>query len=265
MANNSGPSRREAMRLKAEAEEARARRNSRVLWISLSAIALAVVVILALVITQTLGKDSPSGDQQSPPNATDNYGISMTSNDAQPGEGVPHLVVWEEYRCPACADREQAYGPAVKQLVDEGKITAEIRTAHFFDTKDGTDNSTRAAMAAASADAVGKFREFHAATFQQLLQQGEGYTDQQLRVDIPALAGIEGEDLATFQKLYDERAFADFVDKANDEFRKSGIGGTPAYLVGDTQLEFYNQEKKEILIEPTPEDMLRAIREASEG
>lgn len=265
MANNSGASRREAMRLKAEAEEARARRNSRILWISLAAIAVAVVVILALVITQSLGKDSPSGDQKLPPNATENYGIQMTSNDVEAGEGVPHLVVWEEYRCPACADREESYGPAVKQLVDEGQITAEIRTAHFFDTQDGTDNSTRAAMAAASADAVGKFREFHAATFQQLLQQGEAYTDQQLRIDIPALAGIEGEDLTTFQKLYDERAFADFVDNANDEFRKSGIGGTPAYVVGDAQLEFYNQETEEILIEPTPEGMMRAIREAAEA
>ncbi len=262
---NTGPSRREAMRLKAEAEEARARRNSRVLWISLTAIAVAVVVILALVITQTVAKNANKGDQQAPPNATALSGIAITSNDVQPGEGVPHLVVWEEYRCPACAHREEAYGPAMKQLVDEGKITAEIRTAHFFDTNDGTDNSTRAAIAAASADAVGKFREFHAAAYQQLLEQGTGYTDQQLRVDIPALAGIEGDDLVTFQKLYDDRAFADFVDDANDEFRKAGVTATPAYMVGDNQLEFFNQETEEVLIQPTAEDMLRAMREAGEG
>lgn len=264
MANNAGPSRREAMRLKAQAEEARAKRNSRILWISLSAVALAVIVILALVITQTLSKqEQTSGDQQTPPNATENYGIEITSRDVQPAADAPHLIVWEEYRCPACAHREEAFGPALEQLVDEGKVTAEIGTAHFFDTNDQTDNSTRAAMAAASADAVGKFREYHSVIYQQFLLAGTGYTDQQLRVDFPALVGIEGDDLAKFQELYDNRAFADFVDSANDTFKKSQLPGTPAYVVNGNQLEFYNQETEEVLIQPTPEDLLRAINEAN--
>lgn len=263
MANNTGPSRREAMRLKAEAEEARARRNARVLWVSLGAVAVAVVVILVLVITQSLGDNAPSADQQTPPNATENYGIEITSQDVQPAGDVPHLTVWEEYRCPACAQREEAYGPAMKQLIDEGKITVDIGTAHFFDTQDGSDNSTRAALAAASADAVGKFREYHQVIYQQFLETGSGYTDQQLRVDFPALAGIEGEDLVKFQELYDGRAFADFVDNANDEFRDSGLGGTPSYVVDGNLMEFYDQETEEVLIEPTPEDLLRAITEAS--
>ncbi len=262
MANKAGPSRREAMRLKAQAEEARARRNSRVLWISLAAVAVAVVVILALVITQTVGKSSSSAEQQTPPNATENYGIEFTSKDVEPAADVPHLVVWEEFRCPACASREAEYGPAVKQLVDEGKITAEIRTAHFFDPQDGTDNSERAALAAASADAVGKFREYHSTVFASLLATGTGYTDQQLRVEFPALAGIEGEDLVKFQELYDGGAFADFVKDAGDEFSRAGISGTPTYMVGDNKLEFVD-EANQPLIQPTPEDMLRALTEAN--
>ncbi|MDO5737561.1 MAG: thioredoxin domain-containing protein [Propionibacteriaceae bacterium] len=263
MANNAGPSRREAMRLKAEAEEARARRNSRVLWISLSAVAVAVVVILALVISQTLGKDTPSADQQMPPNATEQFGIELKTRDVEPAADAPHLVIWEEFRCPACASREADYGPAVKQLVDEGKITAEVRTAHFFDPQDGTDNSERAALAAASADAVGKFREYHTTVFESLLATGTGYTDQQLTVDFPAQAGIEGDDLAKFQELYNGRAFADFVKEAGDEFSRSGISGTPTYMVGENKLEFADEASREILIQPTPEDMLRAITEAN--
>lgn len=264
MATITGPSRREAMRLKAEAAEARTRRNSRILWVSLAVVATAVVMILVLVISQALGKESPRGDQQTPPSATAEFGIEIRSTDVPPGEGVPHLVVWSEYRCPACAHRDEAYGPAVDQLVDEGRITAEIRTAHFFDTKDGTDNSTRASIAAAAADAVGKFRQYHAIMFQQLLAAGSGYTDQQLRVDFPALAGIEGDDLVTFQKVYDDRAFADFVDKANDGFLGSGVTATPAYVVAGNPLEFFNQKTEELLIQPSPEDMLRAIHEAAE-
>lgn len=263
MANNAGPSRREAMRLKAQAEEARGRRNSRILWVSLAAVAVVVIVILALVITQSLGKDSPSANQQTPPNATETYGIEIKSQDVEPAADAPHLTIWEEYRCPACAQREEAFGPALDQLVDEGKITLEIGTAHFFDTQDGTDNSTRAAIAAASADAVGKFREFHSAAYTSFLATGSGYSDQQLRVDIPAMAGIEGEDLVKFQELYDGGAFADFVDDANDEFRGSGLSGTPAFVVNGNQLEFFNQETEEVLIQPTPEDLLRAINEAN--
>ena len=260
MANNSGPSRREAMRLKAEAEEARGRRNGRILWISLAVVAVAVVVILALVVSQALGKEAPSADQQAPPNATEGFGIQFESKDVEPAEGVPNLVIWEEFRCPACAEREQTFGPAIKQLVDEGRITAEVRTAHFFDANDGSDNSERAAMAAAAADAVGKYREYHVATYDILLSTGSGYTDQQLRVDIPAEAGIEGDDLVKFQELYDGRAFQDFVSNADDEFSTEGIQGTPTFKVGDNTLEFFD-EQQELIIEPTAEDMLRAINE----
>ncbi len=273
MANNAGASRREAMRLKAQAEEARARRNTRVLWVSLSAVAVVVVVILALVMSQTLGKSAPTAEQQSPPNATENFGIEITSKDIEIVSDVPHLVVWEEFRCPACASREADYGPAVKQLVDEGKITAEIRTAHFFDAKDRTDNSERAAMAAAAADAVGKYREYHSTVFASLLATGEGFTDQQLRVDepytdqqlrveFPALAGIEGADLTKFQELYDGGAFKEFVKNADDEFARAGINSTPTYMVGENNLEFVDKGNQ-VIIQPTPEDMLRAITEAN--
>ena len=262
MANNAGPSRREAMRLKAEAEEERAKRNVRILWISLAAVAVVVVVILALVITQTLAKSGPSADQQTPPNATDSYGIQLKTKDVEPAADAPHLVIWEDYQCPACAAREEAFGSAVKQLVDEGKITVEIRTAHFLDAALRNDSSQRAALAAASADAVGKFREFHETVYKDQPKEGVGYTDQQLRVDFPTEAGITGADLTKFQELYDGKAYADFVKNANDQFSRDGITGTPTYLVGKNKLEFADASNQP-LIQPTPEDMLRAITEAN--
>ena len=262
MANNAAPSRREAMRLKAQAEEARAKRNSRILWISLSAIAVVVIVIVALVVTQTLARNGTTADQQTPPHATDSYGIEMTSQGVEPGADAPHLVIWEDFQCPACAAREEAFGPAVKQLVDEGKITVEIRTAHFLDAGLRNDASERAALAAASADAVGKFREFHETVYVNQPAEGAGYTDQQLRVDFAAEAGIEGEDLTTFQDLYDGRAFQDFVDNAQKQFQTDGIQGTPTYMVGENKLEFADQANQ-VLIQPTPEDLLRAINEAN--
>ncbi|MDO5737560.1 MAG: thioredoxin domain-containing protein [Propionibacteriaceae bacterium] len=261
MVNNAGPSRREAMRLKAEAEEARGRRNARILWISLAAVAVAVVVILALVISSSLAKNGPSAEQQTPPNATEKFGIGMPTQDVEPAADAAHLIIWEDSQCPICSEYEKLYGPVVKQLVDEGKITAEIRTAHFLDAQLRNDSSERAALAGAAADAVGKFREFHDVLFANQPEEGVGFTDQQLRVDFPTQAGIEGDDLTKFQELYDGRAFADFVKKANDQFTLDGITGTPTYLVGDTKLEFFSGQ--EMSIQPTPEDLLRAINEAN--
>lgn len=265
MANNAGPSRREAMRLKAQAEEARGRRNARILWISLAAVAVAVIVILALVISQTVAKQGPSADQQTPPNATDTYGIELKSKDAEPAADAPHLKIYEDPQCPGCASTEQAFGPAVLQLVDEGKITAEVITAHFLDNNLRNDASERAANAMAAADAVGKFREYHTVVFENQPPEtpgSEGYTEQQLRVDFPSSAGIEGDDLTTFQELYDGRAFADFVEKSNDQFTLDKISSTPTYMVDGTKLEFFSGQQP--VIEPTPEDLFRAINEIAD-
>ena len=230
--NNSGLSKRAALRQQQELE-ARDARNKKILAIVLGAIALAVVVVLGIVVFQTLSKNNQTaGEQLTPPNGNDKGGIALKSAQTQPAAGVPHVTVYEDYQCPACASREEAYGPAIEQLIDSGKITLEVSTTYFLDDKLGNDSSQRASMAAAAADAVGKYREMHKVIYaNQPEHEGTGYTDQQLRVDFPAQAGITGEDLATFQKLYDERAFADFVKKADEAFTASGFGGTPTYAV----------------------------------
>ncbi|MDF1489611.1 DsbA family protein [Tessaracoccus caeni] len=264
MANNSGASRRAALRQQQEMEE-RKKRTTRIIGFGLGAVALAVVVVLIVVIVQTLGKKAEvvAGEQQTPPNATAEGGINLVSQGEQPAEDAPHLLIYEDFQCPACAYYTQTYGPIVDQLVDEGKITVEYSMATFLDGGLGNDSSARAAMAGNAADAVGKFREFHNAVYANQPQEGVGYTDQQLRVDFPALAGIEGDDLTTFQNLYDTLAFADFVKKSGDRWYDNKIGSTPTYMVNGKKLVFYDEEKKEVLIEPTADDLLNAIEEAN--
>ncbi|MCC2592584.1 DsbA family protein [Tessaracoccus sp. OS52] len=261
MANNSGLSKRAALKQQQELEERR-KRNSRILGFSLGGIGLVVVVIVAIVIFQTIGQSgSRSENQIAPPNATEGYGIELVSQDAEPAADAPHVVLYEDFQCPACKAREEAYGPAFNQLIDQGEITLEIRFATFLEINHGNDASTRAAQAAAAADSVGKFREYHSYVYSQQGVNTAGYSDQQLRVDFPAAVGIEGEDLTKFQELYDTEAFADFVENSNEMFNTEGIGSTPTYLVGDKRLEFFDTTTEEILIQPTPDDVLRAIKE----
>ena len=204
-------------------------------------------------------------EQKTPPNATKINGIELQTQKVEPAEGVPHLKIYEDPQCPGCAQTEEIFGPSVLQLIDEGKITAEVITAHFLDGNIGNDASERAANAGAAADVVGKYRELHTVMFANQPEEavaGPGYTDEQLRVDFPALAGIEGDDLTIFQELYDGRAFADFVDKSDMQFTTDEIAGTPTYRVGENQLEFAD-EVGELIIQPTADDLLRAITAAN--
>ena len=267
MANNSTLSKRAALRQQQEHDE-RSQRNKRIAFAGVGLAVLVLVVVLGIVIVQavTAGR-GVTAEQQTPPNATGSYGILLDGK--EPSADTPHLVIWEDFQCPACASREEAYGPAVTQLLDEGKITVEIRTAYFLDGTllDGTrvedGDSKRAAIAAAAADSVGKYREYHEVVFRNQPTEGVGYTNEVLRDTFAAEAGIEGDDLTTFQKLFDERAFDTFVRAADKKFQDDGLRGTPTYLVSGEQLQFVD-DSNNVIIQPTADDVLRAITEAWE-
>lgn len=260
MANNSGLSKRAALRQQQELE-ARAAKNRKIMTIGAAVLGVIVLVVVAIAITQSIGRTGPvAAEQLTPPNATEGDGIADPS-DATPPEGdVPHLIIWQDYQCPACAYREQDYGPAVNELVDGGQITVEYRTATFMDNNAPGDASKRASMAAAAADEVGMFREYHTMVF---ANQGGGYPNQLLRETIPQQIGMTGEDLTRFQELYDSRAFSDFADAGNQSFNDSPWTGTPTYEVDGQRLEFSDPQTQEVLIMPSAQDLLRAIDEVA--
>lgn len=263
MANNSSLSKRAALRQQQEMEE-RNKRTRRILAVGAGLLAVVVVTVLAIVIMQALRSTTVAGEQLTPPNSTDKHGILLAGK--APQEGTPHLVVWEDFQCPACAAREEAYGPVIEQLVADGEITAEIRTAYFLDAGLMNDSSERAALAAAAADEVGAYDEYHATVYaNQPAVEGDGFTDEQLRTEFAALAGIEGEDLTRFQELYDTRAFQDFVTAAGEQFNEDGVRATPTFLVAGQELSFFDSDSQTILIDPTAESMMAAIDEAFEA
>ncbi|MDO5065895.1 MAG: thioredoxin domain-containing protein [Propionibacteriaceae bacterium] len=258
MANNSNLSKRAALRRQQEMEERHARQK-RMMGIGLGVLAVVAVVIVAIVLTQVVGRNS---NTSTPPNATAGHGIQLVSQSTEPSGDVPHVVIYEDYQCPACKVREDQFGNVVTQLVDEGKITVEIRTAYFLDSVNRSGNaksSSRAALAAAAADAVGKYREYHKVVFENQPQEGAGFTDEQLRVEFATKAGITGEALTEFQKLYDDKAYANFAEKSYKAMSDNGITGTPAFTVDGKQLEFYDEATKTVLIEPTAESFLGAV------
>lgn len=261
MANNSSLSKRAALRQQQALEE-RQKRNRRIIGAGIGLAVITVVVVLAIVIVQALSsKVEVTAEQQTPPNATAGMGILYKG--IAPSDDAPHLVIWEDYQCPWCKVYEDTYGETLHELLNDGKISIEIRTATFLDGTSG-DDSHRAALAAASADAVGKFAEFHDVVYANQPEEGVGFTDEQLRVEFPEQAGITGDDLTKFQELYDTRAFEDWVNKAAETFKTDGIASTPTYLVAGTKLEF-SDDSGNMLIQPTTDSVLEAITKAWEA
>ncbi|WP_245306667.1 DsbA family protein [Acidipropionibacterium timonense] len=144
--------------------------------------------------------------------------------------GAPTVVVYQDYQCPYCKLAETAVGPALNELAASGDVVLEYRTLTFLDS--GTNTSSyRAAMAAAAADVVGHYRQYHDTVFaNQPATEGTGYTDTQLRVDFARQAGISGPDLERFQRLYDTKATSDFVHSADARSQKdlAGLIGKPS-------------------------------------
>lgn len=265
MANNSSLSKRAALRQQQEQDE-RSKRNKRIAFAGIGLAVAVVLIVIGFVAVSAFTKaQGITADQLTPPNATDRKGVLMDAK--QPSADKPHLVIYEDYQCPACKVREQYYGPVTEKLVAEDKITVEVRSVYFLDGKklDGTrvedGPSKRAAIAAAAADEVGKYRQYHDVVYKNQPTEGVGYTDQQLREDFAKEAGIEGEDLTKFQKRYNERAFDTFVRDAQKRFDEDQITGTPTYIVSGQQLKFAN-DAGEALIQPTEDDLLRAVTEA---
>ena len=199
--------------------------------------------------TSSSGTTSTSGNSTSgvyiPPDGTTEMGyIEVKSANVKPDA----LIVNEhlDYQCPYCHLADTLYGSAFRALAERGDIILRIHIRSFVDKNMNNDSSTRAAMAATCADTVGDFIAYHETIFaNQPEQEGTGYTDQQLRVDFPAIAGITGADLTTFQTCYDTQktlAYVQAMEEVNSTSRtingadQDPPGGTPAIFINGTPL-----------------------------
>ena len=132
--------------------------------------------------------------------------------------------------CPYCQRFEQANGPGLKQLVDEGTIRLEIHPMSFLDrTSQGARYSTRAANAfvtVAQAD-PDRILAFNRALYDNQPAEGTtGLTDAQLAT-LAQDVGVAPSVTDTFGQLSHEQWVADGTQA---DFA-SGVTGTPTVLI----------------------------------
>ena len=178
-------------------------------------------------------------------------------------DGVPTVTVFQDYQCPACKGAEDLLGKPLNDLSSKGEIKLQYHTLTFLDRNLRNDSSSRAAMAAAAADVVGKYEAYHDVVYShQPKEEGAGYTDEQLRKEFASEAGITGKDLTTFQRVYDNKQTEQFVKNGSDqglqELQKFGSAGTPTFLVDGKPWEGWG----DFQAVPSADELLKAIKKA---
>lgn len=218
----------------AQIQQAKREKNKRIAIIAVvSAVVIAVVITGALLFNRFRQAEAAN----LPPHATP-AGDGIVANPGRAQDGAPTVELFLDYQCPACAQFEQNYGPALEQMAEAGDINLVFRTMTFLDANLGNDSSTRAANAAACSDLTGRYVQYHNALFaHQPSNEGLGYTDENLTQDFPAQAGITGAELQEFTTCYADRTFRGFVNQVDDEAGRSGVTGTPSLHVNGSDAD----------------------------
>lgn len=225
--------RRAELRRQQEAAARAAQRKKIVIGVVAGLCALVLVVGVVALVRNFQQAEAANR----PPNAnSDGSGIIVNPGKAK--EGAPVVALFQDYQCPACKQFEDAYGASLTELADNGDIQLEYHTMTFLDTNLRNDASKRAGIAAACADTVGHYGDYHDTVYKnQPSSEGEGYTDEQLTGEFAQQAGITGQALTDFQACFQTRKMESWVNKTDQAAGKAGVTGTPALQVNGKTVE----------------------------
>ncbi|MFH9470030.1 DsbA family protein [Streptomyces clavifer] len=241
---------RDRLERQRELDRARERRRRTLI------VATAVVGVLALaavvgLIAANAGKDdndSQAGPVATPSGATGKDGLTLqVGADDAPST----LTVWEDFRCPVCAQFEDAFRDTIAELADSGQIKVDYHLATIIDGNLGGSGSLRAANAAACAQDAGEFAAYHDVLYRnQPAESDDSFADNSRLIE---LAGsVDGLDTPAFRSCVEDGTYDSWVEKSNTAFGEGGFQGTPTALLngesifpkkGDEEISVANLKK----------------------
>lgn len=251
-----------AARLRREREREQQRR-ARIVVTAIVAVVVLIVVVAAVAIIPRLGDEGPS-----PEGVTSDNGILYTAADV-PDSGSPtsggssslepvHVVLYEDFQCPACKTFEGSSGSYLDQQVSVGAIDVEYRPIAVLDGLSSTDYSTRSANAAACVfedSAAATFVDFHNALYaNQPPEGGAGLSDDEL-TQIAQTSGAS-DDVAP---CISNGTFEDWSARATEAASKDGVFQTPTVRVNGEDVSGASGGT------PGMEDLMAAITQARTG
>ncbi|MGW7066924.1 thioredoxin domain-containing protein [Streptomyces sp. NPDC054855] len=173
------------------------------------------------------------------------------------------VKVYEDLRCPYCAEFERKLGPTLNEMVDTGKVRVEFHLAAFLDKSLGGQGSRTsiAALGAALNESPAKFRSFHDVLFaHQPAHEGDDAFGSTAR--LLELAGkVPGLRTPSFNKAVKEKTYAAWADKVADAFYESDVTGTPTVQADDKKLTVIDEHGTAV----SPKDFTRQVNAAIDG
>ncbi|WP_406449089.1 thioredoxin domain-containing protein [Streptomyces sp. NBC_00876] len=213
-----------------EQEKARERRR-RTLIVSAAVVGvLGLAAVVGVIAANTGGKssnDTASGPAVAPSGATgkDSLAIQVGADDAP-----STLTVWEDFRCPVCAQFENAFRDTIHQLEQSGQIKVEYHLATLIDGNLGGSGSLKAANAAACAQDAGKFPAYHDVLYRNQPQESDdAFGDNGKLIELSKKVG--GLDTPAFRSCVEDGTHDSWVQKSNTAFQNGGFQGTPTALL----------------------------------
>lgn len=173
-----------------------------------------------------------------PANATGENGTAVVIGGK---DAKTTIDVYEDMRCPACANFEQQLGEPLKQGAKDGKYKLQIHLGSIIDGNMGGSGSKNAisALGAALNVSTEAFTEYHSLLYSAEHHPAEPqdkFADNDYLLDIAenvdALKGNKEFEQAVEKGTYDKWAL-EMVDSFND----SGIQGTPTVRINGKDVE----------------------------
>ncbi len=223
-AKATGSNARERARVAAEAAARRKKRRT------LALVVLVVVVVVAAAgigigYATNFGKpraQSASGGGWGPVKVTNGQGIQLGEDTAP-----VTLTLYEDFRCPHCAEFEKSLGSTITDLQKSGKVKVDLYVLTIIDNEDGTQGSLRSGNAMACAAEEGFGEAYYNALYDNY---GKAWTDQQL-ID---LAKQVGNPSAGFSSCVTGLKHRDWLQSAAQAANDHQVTGTPTVFINGT-------------------------------
>ncbi|WP_282701942.1 thioredoxin domain-containing protein [Streptomyces sp. CC219B] len=244
-------------RLAEEREKQKAaEKRRRALIVGASVVCVLGLAAVIGVVAANAGKDDGSdsaGPVVAPSGAQGEDGLALPVGEES---AKSTLVVWEDFRCPACKSFEDAYRSTIHELTDAGQLRVEYHLATIIDGNMGGTGSRNAANAAACAQDAGKFADYHDVLYQNQPPETDDAFAKNAKL-FELAAKVDGLDTPAFRTCVEEGTHNSWVAKSNDAFRNGGFTGTPTVLLNGENI--YQDQSM------TPAKLKQQVQEAAKG
>ncbi|MFJ4962107.1 Serine/threonine-protein kinase PknE [Streptomyces sp. ADI96-02] len=250
---------RERLAQQREKEKGRERRR-RTLIVSSAVVGVLALAAVVGLIAANAGRDTEGGSASGPAVAPsgaigeDSLTLPVGASDAP-----STLTIWEDFRCPVCAQFENAFRATIAELADSGQIRVEYHLATIIDGNLGGSGSLRAANAAACAQGVGEFAPYHDVLYRNQPPEADDAFGKNSRL-IELAGEVKGLDTPGFRSCVESGEHDSWVGKSDAAFREGGFQGTPTVLLNGESV-FPSKGGQQI----SPENLKKWVAEANKG